>query len=192
MTVVCNSCVCVNGIYVCSKKECKQPMRPLVPQVYYSSKKKVVYKKPGALNEFVHSGDDEADSMNPQLTEDKNENNIGKDCVDGRIKRVDYNHCMCLDGSWGCTKDHCIALTLREKASYNGADFLKKVSTLIEHPIDEDCVEGNTKEMACNKCVCHRNAWACTDKKCPPPKDTFLNKNERQEGKIEHRYKHSY
>jgi len=28
-------------------------------------------------------------------------------------------------------------------------------------------MEGETKKLGCNQCVCHQNSWACTDFTCP-------------------------
>ncbi|CAG7787084.1 unnamed protein product [Allacma fusca] len=92
------------------------------------------------------------------------------ECYSGLTKSIDCNLCICSPSlKWACTKRACIALTLREKASYTDGSFMNKTETLVENPnIDEDCNEGDVRNLECNSCLCYMNSWSCTDHKCPP------------------------
>ncbi|OXA64738.1 hypothetical protein Fcan01_02172 [Folsomia candida] len=164
MKVVCNTCVCSDGKYFCSKRACNEPERPLPPTEKGSSKRK------GAIIKY-HSvkGDAAAAAQKVQQVGNSTDLETGStanstttfiisevdssQCIDGRTKPVDCNQC----------------------ASYSGDTFLNSVGTLKEHAnIDEDCMEGEAKPIGCNQCVCHMNSWACSDFTCPstpaPPK----------------------
>ncbi|ODN03886.1 Follistatin-related protein 1 [Orchesella cincta] len=176
--VSCNSCVCINSQYVCSKKDCQELQEPLPPMhVKHTSKKKgaLNYNKKGQLVTVDDSGNalygeyfsSELESVNATFPREEQPTEFS--CIDGRTKPVDCNHCICAMGKWACTKMSCIPMSLREKASFHGAEFIKKADTLKENMgIDDDCLEGDTKKVGgCNQCVCHENSWACTDYECP-------------------------
>ncbi|CAL8135389.1 unnamed protein product [Orchesella dallaii] len=176
--VSCNSCVCINSQYVCSKKDCQELQEPLPPMhIKHSSKKKgsLNYNKKGQSVTVDDSGNtlygeyfsSELESSNATFPREEQATEFS--CIDGRTKPVDCNHCICAMGKWACTKMSCIPMSLREKASFHGAEFIKKADTLKENMgIDEDCLEGDTKKVSgCNQCVCHENSWACTDYECP-------------------------
>lgn len=145
MKVSCNSCVCINAQYVCSKKDCGEREVPAPPKIKYTSKKKgtLNYNKKTdqavAVDEEGNTLYGEYFSSEGDLAPDVNET-IGRDeepsdltCIDGRTKPVDCNQCICAMGRWACTKMSCIPMSLREKASFHGAEFIKKADTLKEN-----------------------------------------------------------
>jgi len=185
MKVSCNTCVCSEGKYFCSKKECvNEKHAPAPPPEKASSKRKggvikyhSVKGTSGSSSSIKASYGDitEEPALLTNLTYPIEKAADNSQCIDGRTKPVDCNQCICALGTWACTKMSCIALTLREKASYSGDAFLKSVGTLKEvTDIDDDCMEGEAKPIGCNQCVCHKNAWQCSDFSCPstiaPPK----------------------
>jgi len=139
MRVSCNTCVCSSGKYFCSKRDCKDKEIPLPPAQKSSHKRKgsINYynhrtqAEPGFRNDTTDSVEDSQFS-NPNVTSTEETTAAISQCIDGRTKPVDCNQCVCALGRWACTKQSCIALTLREKASFSGANFLSKVETLKE------------------------------------------------------------
>lgn len=150
--VSCNSCVCVNTQYVCSKKDCMEPEIPLPPKMKGSSNKKkgtLNYNKKADQSATIDEAGNvlygeyfSSEAGDLAMAEGEGNGTIVREddllsselsCIDGRIKPVDCNHCICAMGKWACTKDSCIPLSLREKASFHGAEFIKKADTLKEN-----------------------------------------------------------
>lgn len=145
MKVLCNSCVCINARYVCSKKDCGEKEVPLPPKLKTNSKKKgtLNYNKKtdqvGVVDESGNALYGEYFSSELDLSAPANDTSVRVDeqtefsCIDGRTKPVDCNQCICALGRWACTKMSCIPMSLREKASFHGAEFIKKADTLKEN-----------------------------------------------------------
>lgn len=143
MRVSCNSCVCINAQYVCSKKDCHEPDLPLPPRQKNKKKGSFNYNNKNAeqavavddsgnalYGEYFSS---EADTPANDTETVPREDESQLSCIDGRTKPVDCNHCICAMGRWACTKQSCIPMSLREKASFHGAEFIKKADTLKEN-----------------------------------------------------------
>lgn len=144
MKVSCNSCVCINSKYICSKKDCGESEIPAPPKLKAPGKKKntLNYNKktdPSAVDdsgnilygEYFSSEADFASAGNSTIVRDDEPAEFS--CIDGRTKPVDCNQCICAMGRWACTKMSCIPMSLREKASFHGAEFIKKADTLKEN-----------------------------------------------------------
>ncbi len=185
----CNTCVCVDGAFFCSRKKCDLGKPGVSEQVEQQQHEHMMEKVGPTVTKKGWGTRKKPISLS--------------DCSSGMTKSIDCNQCICAVGKWACTKRSCIALTLREKASYTDGSVIKQVDTLVENPdmdgemnscntnvssntptlnssqhemisVSEDCSEGNTRQLDCNQCVCHYNSWSCTHLTCaptpPPPK----------------------
>jgi hypothetical protein len=146
MRVSCNTCVCSNGKYFCSKRDCNDKDIPLPPVqkastrrkgtiTYHNHKTKVDVEPRNETSSVEETTDPNAtifsDSINNETISQSQPQPLSQ-CIDGRTKPVDCNQCVCALGKWACTKASCIALSLREAASFNGGEFLKNAETLKE------------------------------------------------------------